>query len=67
MLVLKHHIRFMHLELSPAGCFSRLCTLCFTVFFSQQCFSSDVNVRWTSLYAHASSMHKALCLPVFFE
>ncbi len=27
----RHIMRFMHLEVSPAGCFSRLCMLCFTV------------------------------------
>ncbi len=33
-----HKIRYLHLEVSPAGCFSWLWTLCFTVFFFNSVF-----------------------------
>ncbi len=49
--------------MSPAGCFSRLCMLCFTVFF-WTVFYSDVNACWTSLHGYASSCTQRCSYPL---
>ncbi len=57
-------INLLLLEVSSAGCFSWLCTLCLRRFFLKLCCDTEVSVYLTSSYGHASSMHTVLCLPL---
>ncbi len=60
----RHIVTFMHLEVSTAGCFSMLCTLCFRRFCFLLCPYTDVIACWISLYGHAQACqlpaHKAV-------
>ncbi len=57
-------MRFMRLEVSPAGCFSWLCALCFRVFLNSVVTLMSMHARlpYMGMPGHASSVHTpALC------
>ncbi len=56
-------MRYVHLRVSPAGCFGWLCTLCFTVVFFKVLFQRRKCMLDFLMWAYQLK-HTALCLPI---